>query len=70
MQPPPRCRDQPQLLSNSKYLNHSGLRDWCARDMLRRNGPDQTSPAGGYQVIRILEDDTCRVTTTSGSRNC
>ena len=46
-----------RLLSNSKYLNHPGLRDWCARDMLRRNGPDQTSPAGGYEAIRILEDD-------------
>jgi ubiquinone biosynthesis protein Coq4 len=46
-----------RLLSNSKYLNHPGLRDWCARDMLRRNGPDQASPAGGYEAIRILEDD-------------
>jgi ubiquinone biosynthesis protein COQ4 len=46
-----------RLVSNSKFLNHYGLREWCARDMLRRNGPDQTSPAGGYQVIRILEDD-------------
>lgn len=46
-----------RLLSNSKYLNHPGLRDWCSRDMLRRNGPDQTSPAGGYEAIRILEDD-------------
>jgi ubiquinone biosynthesis protein Coq4 len=46
-----------RLLSNSKFLNHYGLRDWCARDMLRKNGPDQTSPAGGYQAIRILEDD-------------
>jgi len=46
-----------RLLSNSKFLNHAGLRDWCARDMLRRNGPDQASPAGGYEAIRILEDD-------------
>jgi ubiquinone biosynthesis protein COQ4 len=46
-----------RLLSSSKFLNHAGLREWCARDMLRRNGPDQPSPAGGYQVIRILEDE-------------
>jgi ubiquinone biosynthesis protein COQ4 len=46
-----------RLLSNSKYLNHGGLRDWCARDMLRRNGADQASPAGGYEAIRMLEDD-------------
>lgn len=55
--PPPPVTSTSRLLSNSKYLNHSGLRDWCARDMLRKNGPDQTSPAGGYQVIRMLEDD-------------
>jgi ubiquinone biosynthesis protein COQ4 len=55
--PPPPLTPTSRLLSNSKYLNHPGLRDWCARDMLRRNGPDQTSPAGGYQVIRMLEDD-------------
>lgn len=56
MQQPP-LTSSSRLLSSSKFLNHAGLRDWCARDMLRRNGPDQTSPAGGYQVIRILEDD-------------
>ncbi|HEY3696696.1 hypothetical protein [Phenylobacterium sp.] len=46
-----------RLRSSSKFLNHPGLREWCARDMLRKNGPDQASPAGGYQMIRILEDE-------------
>jgi ubiquinone biosynthesis protein COQ4 len=45
------------LVSTSKYLNHAGLRRWCAQEMLRKNGPDLPPPAGSFQMIQFLERD-------------
>lgn len=45
------------LVSTSKYLNHAGLRRWCAQEMLRQNGPDLPPPAGSFQIIQYLERD-------------
>lgn len=33
------------LVSSSRFLNHSGLRDWLQLHLLRRNGPDLPIPA-------------------------
>ena len=44
------------LVSNSRYLNHSGLRDLIAQEMLRRNGPDLPNTAYIPEVAQILHD--------------
>lgn len=42
------------LVSSSPYLNHAGLRDLIAQEMLRRNGPDMPNTAFIPQVAQIL----------------
>ena len=44
------------LVSSSKYLNHSGLRELIAQEMLRRNGPDLPNTAYIPEVAQILHD--------------
>jgi ubiquinone biosynthesis protein COQ4 len=43
-----------RLRSSSKFLNHPQMRDWCGKEMLRRNGADQPPPAGVYEVSQTL----------------
>lgn len=42
------------LVSNSKYLNHTELRNLIAQEMLRRNGPDLPNTAYIPEVAQIL----------------
>lgn len=42
------------LVSSSRYLNHAGLRDLIAQEMLRRNGPDLPNTAYIPEVAQIL----------------
>ena len=42
------------LISSSPYLNHAGLRDLIAQEMLRRNGPDLPNTAFIPEVAQIL----------------
>ena len=35
----PHTTESSVLISNSRYLNHAGLRSLIAQEMLRRNGP-------------------------------
>lgn len=42
------------LVSNSRYLNHSGLRHLMAQEMLRRNGADMPPTAYIPEVAAIL----------------
>jgi ubiquinone biosynthesis protein COQ4 len=42
------------LVSSSRYLNHGGLRDLIAQEMLRRNGPDLPNTAYIPEVAQIL----------------
>ena len=44
------------LVSSSKYLNHSGLRELIAQEMLRRNGTDLPNTAYIPEVAQILHD--------------
>lgn len=44
------------LVSNSRYLNHAGLRALIAQEMLRRNGPDLPNTAYIPEVAQILHD--------------
>lgn len=44
------------LVSSSRYLNHAGLRDLIAQEMLRRNGPDLPNTAYIPEVAQILHD--------------
>lgn len=44
------------LVSNSRYLNHAGLRDLIAQEMLRRNGPDLPNTAYIPEVAQIFHD--------------
>src|SRR3954466_12877270 len=45
-----------RLASSSKHLDHAGMRDWSAREMLRRNGGDLPPPAGVYEMSEILAE--------------
>ena len=52
------------LTSTSKYLNHSGLRDWVATHFLRRNGPDrgnESDTADGLITAMAQLTDTAEV---------
>jgi ubiquinone biosynthesis protein COQ4 len=42
------------LVSSSPYLNHAGLRNLIAQEMLRRNGPDLPATAYIPEVVQIL----------------
>lgn len=44
------------LVSNSAYLNHSGLRALIAQEMLRRNGADLPNTAYIPEVAQILHE--------------
>lgn len=44
------------LISSSRYLNHSVLRELMAQEMLRRNGPDMPNTAYIPEVAQILHD--------------
>lgn len=44
------------LVSNSVYLNHSGLRSLIAQEMLRRNGADLPNTAFIPEVAQILHE--------------
>lgn len=44
------------LVSNSKYLNHWGLRHLISQEMLRRNGPDLPNTAFIPEVAQILHE--------------
>jgi Uncharacterized protein involved in ubiquinone biosynthesis len=44
------------LISSSKYLNEPRLRDWVAKILLRRNGPDIPPPAEMYEFAGILNE--------------
>ena len=44
------------LISNSRYLNHAGLRSLIAQEMLRRNGPDLPNTAFIPEVAQILHE--------------
>lgn len=44
------------LVSNSRYLNHAGLRSLIAQEMLRRNGPDLPNTAFIPEVAQILHE--------------
>ena len=44
------------LISNSKYLNHSGLRALVAQEYLRRNGADMPNTAFIPEVAKILHE--------------
>lgn len=48
--------DSSVLVSNSRYLNHAGLRTLMAQEMLRRNGPDLPNTAYIPEVAQILHD--------------
>lgn len=48
--------DSSVLVSNSRYLNHVGLRTLMAQEMLRRNGPDLPNTAYIPEVAQILHD--------------
>lgn len=45
-----------RLSSSSKHLNHPLMRDWCAKEMLRRNGADLPPPAGVYESSQLLAE--------------
>ncbi|MBV1917143.1 MAG: hypothetical protein KUG65_03670 [Sphingomonadaceae bacterium] len=45
------------LRSTSKYLNHSGLRDWMVTHFLRRNGPDIPIPSDTVMGLTQALDD-------------
>jgi ubiquinone biosynthesis protein COQ4 len=42
------------LVSSSKYLNSSRLRDWCSVQLLRRNGPDRPIPSDNVPLVGAL----------------
>ncbi len=42
------------LVSSSKYLNSPRLRDWCATQMLRRNGRDRPLPSDNVYLVGAL----------------
>lgn len=42
------------MISSSKYLNHPGLRNWVAQEMLRRNGTDLPATYAVPEVVEIL----------------
>ncbi len=50
----PLSTDSSVLISSSKYLNSPRLRDWVAKILLRRNGPDVPPPAEMYEFVEIL----------------
>ena len=43
-------------VSSSRYLNHAGFREWCAKEMLRKNGADLPPPAGAFEMSEILAE--------------
>lgn len=47
--------DSSVLISSSKYLNNPHLREWVAKILLRRNGPDVPPPAEMYEFVQILD---------------
>ncbi len=44
------------LVSSSRYLNSSKLRDWVATHMLRRSGKDRPTTAEAYELHLILRE--------------
>ncbi|SFR91513.1 Coq4 family protein [Sphingomonas jatrophae] len=44
------------LISSSRYLNDPRLRDWVARHMLRRNGPDVPTPSDSMKLSLIMRE--------------
>lgn len=50
----PLWTDSSTLISSSKYLNDSRLRDWVSTHMLRRNGPDVPTPSDSIQLVLLL----------------
>lgn len=48
--------DSSVLVSSSKYLNNARLREWVAKILLRRNGPDVPPPAEMYEFSQILAE--------------
>lgn len=48
--------DSSLLVSSSKYLNNSRLREWIAMIALKRNGPDYPPAAEMYELIGILQE--------------
>ena len=44
------------LISSSKYLNNPRLREWVAKILLRRNGPDVPPPAEMHEFCQILDE--------------
>jgi len=48
--------DSSVLVSSSKYLNNPRLREWVAKILLRRNGPDLPPPAEMYEFVEILAE--------------
>lgn len=48
--------DSSTLISSSPYLNHAGMRDWVAQELLRKNGPDLPTPSGAFRLSFIVKD--------------
>jgi ubiquinone biosynthesis protein COQ4 len=52
----PLSTESSTLVSSSRYLNDSRLRDWVATHMLRRNGSDVPTPSDSIQLHMIMRD--------------
>ena len=52
----PHTTESSVLISNSRYLNHAGLRSLIAQEMLRRNGPDLPNTAFIPEVAQIFHE--------------
>lgn len=52
----PQSTESSTLISSSRYMNDSKLRDWVATHMLRRNGPDVPTPSDSIQLHMIMRD--------------